>query len=211
MPAKAMRRLRDTPGTDLRLLVVSTGPRHCAGIDLDSGALVRAWSPAPVDQRISPYDVVRVTIAADDDLVPDPAEPEAVAVADAPQLEGRLTGRAAHRLVRPLLHPAKAPLLGFHGPSVPFWERTADHPSVALASPRGPLVVTVEQGALWCHFEWGGKPSVLPCLDPRLAASLSRQRRDHAYLSPGTLAVVTLSAPVDGHCHKVVEAVIPRR
>lgn len=205
------RRLHDAPGTTLHLLVVATGPTHCAGIDLQSGTLVRAWAPVPLDQRLSPYDVVRATIAADDELVPDPAEPEAVALAGAPELAGRLTGRPAQRLLKPLLHPGNVALLGFHGPTVPFWERRPDHPSVAVADPKARVVVTVEQGDLWCHFQWTGKPLVLLCLDPRLRAALHRGRRSVASMRPGTLMVVALTPPVDGHCHKVVEALLPRR
>lgn len=206
-----MRRLHDSPGTALDLLVVSTGPSHCAGIDVDSGTLVRAWSPQPVDPRLGPYDVVRVVVAGDDDLVPDPSEPEAVAVSGPPKLVGQLRGRAALRLMKPLLHPEKAPLLGFHGPTVPFWERRSDHPSVALTEPKGPLMVTVEQGDLWCHFRWAGRPMVLFCQDPRLRATLRQHRRSLARMRAGTLLVVALTPPVDGHCHKVVESLVPRR
>ncbi len=204
-------RLRDTPGTVLRLMVVSTGRRHCAGIDLASGALVRAWSPAPVDPRLCPYELVEVTIAAGDDVVPDPCEPEAVVTQGPPTLAGRLTGRRARRLFRPLLHPSSAPLLGFYGPAVPFWERKADHPSIALVEPMSPLVVTVEGGALWCRFKWAGLLQVLQCTDPRLGASLERSRMVLARLSPGTVLLVALEPPVEGQCQKVVEAVIPRR
>ena len=62
-PAAAMPPPLDDPGTTLRLMVVSTGDRHCGGIDLASGALVRAWTACPVDQRLRPYDVVDVTVA----------------------------------------------------------------------------------------------------------------------------------------------------
>lgn len=206
-----MPRLQDTPGTTLRLMVVSTGTRHCAGIDLKSGALVRAWSPAAIDPRIRPYDVVSVTLDADVDLVPDPAEPEAVPLAGPPRLSGRLSGRTAQRLIRPLLHPGQAPLLGFHGPTVPFWDRTPDHPSVALAQPEGALVVTADNDRTWCHFPWARRPMVLACQDPRLEAALARRGRRLATMQAGTLLVVALSPPVDGHCHKVVEAVVPRR
>ncbi|HET9058645.1 MAG TPA: hypothetical protein VFN61_01895 [Acidimicrobiales bacterium] len=192
-------------------MVVSTGRRHCAGVDLDSGALVRAWSPDVVDQRLAPYDLVDITVVSDPDMVPDPSEPEALVTSGAPVPVGRITGRRAAKLIRPLLHPENAPLLGFHGPAVPFWERRPDHPSVALAQTSGPLVVTVEREAMWCHFLWSGRPQVMACSDPRLAASLERLGRDIANLKPGTYLVVALEPPVNGHCQKVVEAVVPRR
>ena len=128
-----------------------------------------------------------------------------------PKLAGRMTGRTARRLIRPLLHPENTPLLGFHGPAVPFWERKPDHPSVALAEPQSGVVVTLHEASLWCHFLWGGRPQVIGCVDPRLAGSLERIRSTHARMKPGGVLVVALSPPVDGHCYKVVEAVVPRR
>jgi hypothetical protein len=210
-PTKAVPRLHDTPGTVLRLMVVSTGQRHCAGIDIDSGALARAWAPAPIDQHLRPYDLVAVTVADNPDILPDPSEAEAIVIAGPPVPVGRLKGRRALRLIRPMLHPENVPLLGFHGPTVPFWERRADHPSVALAAPRGPVVVTVDQGALWCRFSWGNRPQVLACSDPRLAASLQKAQRRSAELRAGTFVLVALEPPVDGLCRKVVEALLPRR
>lgn len=206
-----MPRLLDAPGTTLELMVVSTGQCHCAGIDLASGALVRAWSQQEVDSRLRPYDVVKVTIGGDAEVVPDPAEPEAVVVSGQPALVDRLRGRKAIRLIRPLLHPERSPLLGFTGATVPFWQRSADHPSVTIASPLGPLVVTRENRGLWCHFLWDGRPQVLACGDPRLAASMARMRVDQVDLRPGTFMVVALEPPVEGQCHKVVESLVPRR
>jgi hypothetical protein len=206
-----MPRLQDAPGTTLQLMVVSTGARHCAGIDLASGALVRAWSVDAVDPRLRPYDLVTVTVASDPDVVPDPSEPEAVVISGVPALVGRLAGRRAWRLMRPLLHPEHVPLLGFYGPTVPFWERRPDQPSVALAGPKGPLMATFEDGGVWCHFLWDGRPQVLACADPRLAASMRRMSTGMANVRPGTHLVIALQPPVEGQCHKVVEALVPRR
>jgi hypothetical protein len=209
--SKKFRRLNDTPGTRLELMVVSTGTHHCVGIDLASGTLVRAWSFSEVDQRLAPYDVVAVTVGGGPDLVPDPTEPDAIVVAGAPTHIGQLTGRRAERLMRPLLHPEKIPLLGFHGPTVPLWERRPDHPSVALARPSSQLVVTAESGGLWCHFVWDLRPQVLACADPRLAAWMLRSNRTRVTMREGTYLVVALEPPVEGVCHKVVEALVPPR
>jgi hypothetical protein len=206
-----MPRLLDAPGATLHLMVVSTGRRHCAGIDLASGALVRAWSELDTDSQLRPYDVVKVTIGGDPEVVPDPAEPEAVVVSGQAALVDRLSGRKALRLIRPLLHPERTPLLGFNGPTIPFWQRSPDHPSVTIAAPSGPLVATRENGGMWCHFLWGSRPQVLACADPRLAASMARIRTDYVNLRPGTFMVVALQPPVEGQCHKVVEALVPRR
>ncbi|HUB68998.1 MAG TPA: hypothetical protein VL984_01110 [Acidimicrobiales bacterium] len=206
-----MPRLRDSPGTTLDLMVVSTSRRHCAGVDLASGTLVRGWCESEIDDRLRPYDVVAVTVGGDEDIVPDPSEPEAVVLSGQPRLVGRLAGRRARRLIRPLLHPERAALLGFPGPSTPFWERSPDQPSVAIAQPAGPLTVTFEAGGLWCHFVWGARPQVLACCDPRLAASMMRRRANYVNVRPGTFIVLALEPPVDGQCHKVVEALVPRR
>ena len=78
-------RRADSPGTELHLLVVSVDRDSCAGVDLASGALVRAWSPESVDPRLRPYDVVSATLAvAPPGLILDPSQPESVAVAGAP-------------------------------------------------------------------------------------------------------------------------------
>jgi hypothetical protein len=209
--ARKPRRLLDTPGTRLRLMAVSTGEHHCVGIDLASGALVRAWCLGLVDERLAPYDLVDVTVGGRPDLVPDPTEPDSLVIGAPPLYAGRLTGRKASRLMRPLLHPEKVPLLGFHGPTVPFWERRPDHPSVALAQPTSNVAITVESGGVWSHFVWGGRPQVLACTDPRLLAWLRRTGWDRASVRDGTYLVVALEPPIDGQCHKVVEALVPRR
>ena len=61
----ALPRRVDAPGTTLELLVVAADRDCCAGVDLVSGALVRAWSPWPLDPTVQPFDVVSVTL--DDD------------------------------------------------------------------------------------------------------------------------------------------------
>lgn len=172
---------------------------------------MRAWCAEAVDQRFRPYDVVGVTVAANTDLVPDPSEPEAVATAGTPVLAGRLAGRPARRLIGPLLYPENQPLLGTHSPAVPFWERNRDHPSIALVRPKRPLMVAIEEGRLWCRFPWLGREQALICTDPRLAASLERSGKHGALLRGGTIFVVALAPPVEGQCHKVVEAVVPPR
>jgi|SRR5579875_67314 len=211
LSTRKLRRLHDAPGTRLCLMVLSTGAHHCVGVDLASGALVRAWSFSEVDQRLAPYDLVWVTVGGGPESVPDPTEPDAIVTEGAPARAGQLSGRRATRLMRPLLHPERMPLLGFHGPTVPLWERKPDHPSVALVQPSGLVAVTIEAGGMWCHFVWDSRPQVLVCADPRLAAWMQRTGRTKATLREGTYLVVALEPPVEGLCHKVVEAVVPPR
>jgi len=208
--AKTVPRLAASPGATLELLVLAADGGQCAGVDLESGALVRAWSSHPGPPRLKAYDVVTVTIADDLDAVPDPSEPEAVVLAGPPEPVRRITGRRAERLLRPLLHPSRRPLLGTHAPAVPFWERRADHPSIALVEPEGPIVLHRESTFLACRFGWLGTGRELPCLDRRLATAMDRTGRIRVLASKGARLVVALTPPIDGHCHKVVEAVLPR-
>lgn len=208
--AKDVPRLSAAPGTTLELLVLAADGGQCAGVDLDSGALVRAWCAEQAPRRPRPYDVVSVTLAADVDAVPDPSEPEALVLDRAPEVVGRITGRRAERLLRPLLHPKNRPLLGFHAPAVPFWERTAAHPSITLVEPEGPIVLRREGTFLACRFGWLGTVRELACLDRCVAAEMDASATAQRSGDKGDRLVVALTPPIDGHCHKVVETVLPR-
>jgi hypothetical protein len=194
-------------------MVLAADDQHCAGIDRGTGVLVRAWFPGG-DQDGPPrplqaYDVVTVTVAGDDEVVPDPAEPEAVVLDGPPEPIGRLTGRRAERLLRPLLHPARAPLLSSHAPAIPFWERRADHPSIAVVEPAGPVTLHREGSWLGCRFQWLGTTRELPCLDRRLAAAMDRSGQRQLTAVRRARLLVSLTPPIEGHCHKVVEALLP--
>jgi hypothetical protein len=209
-PVRELPRLVDAPGTTLELLVLATDRRYCAGIDLASGALVRAWSPVAFTPTVHLYDTVRVTLDGSTDGLPDPAEPEALCLTGAPEPTGRLRGRRVERLLRPLLHPQGQPLLGIHAPAVRFWERRSDHPSIAVVEPEGGLLLLREGEYLACRFGWRGTLVEMPCLDRRRAALMDRAGRTQMAGGKGERLVVALHPPIDGHCHKVVEAVLPR-
>ncbi len=199
-----------TPGATLELLVVAAGHVHCAGIDMETGALVRTWSPAPPENRVRPYDVVEVTCDGDSDTVPDPAQPEAVGLAQPPIVVDRITGRRCERLIRPLLHPQNQSLLGVTPTAIPFWQRSADHPSIALVEPKGRVVMVRDGTYLGCRFEWQDHERELPCLDRTLAGYMDRHGRTRLTAGKGDRLVVSLTAPIDGRCHKVVETVLRR-
>jgi hypothetical protein len=200
----------DTPGSELELLILSTDRDHVGAVDLVSGALVRAWVPTGVDPRFRPYDVVAGTIGADRDWAPDPAEQEAVVLAGGLERVGRLRGRPVERYLRPLRHPRDQPLLGCHAPAVPFWERRADHPSIAVVEPEGRAVVAQRTGRLLCWFGWRGTLVHLPFVDPRVAAAMARSGRLQLVIRRGDRLVVAMTPPIAGHCHKVVAGLLPR-
>jgi hypothetical protein len=208
--AEALPRRSNTPGTTLELLVLAADVDHCAGIDLVSGALVRAWSPAPIAEDLRPYDVIGGTLDDSVDLLPDPSQPEAVALSEPPERIGCLSGRRVERYLRALLHPPGQPLLAMHGPAVPFWQRTADYPSIAVVEPEGPAVIRLRDGALCCILRWRGVPVELPCVDRRLARGLAAAGRTRLDSGKGERLLIALAPPVDGHCHKVVTALLPR-
>jgi hypothetical protein len=209
-PVRDVPRLEDAPGTTLELLVLATDHRYCAGVDLASGALVRAWSPQPAERTLHLYDTVRVTLDGSIDGLPDPAQPEALSLAGPPERTGRLQGRRVERLLRPLLHPLGQPLLGIHGPAVRFWERCKDHPSIGLVEPEGLPVLERSGDYLACRFGWRGTLVEMPCIDRRQAAMMDRAGRARMTVNRGDRLVVALHPPIDGHCHKVVEAILPR-
>lgn len=210
MLVKDLPRVRIETGTTLQLLVIAADETHCAGVDLASGGLLRTWAPRPSEGRVRPYDVVEVTVDGDVDTVPDPAQPEAVALAGPPEPVGRLGGRRCERLLRPLLHPRGQPLLGVTATAIPFWQRSPDHPSIAVVEPAGEVLLRREGPYLACQFEWQSHPRELPCVDRALAGYMDRSGRARMAAGKGTRLVVSLTPPIDGRCHKVVESVLRR-
>lgn len=203
-------RLPVPPGTTFQLLVVAADGQHCAGIDRGTGALVRTWSPVPPEERIRPYDVVEVTCDGDADSVPDPAEPEGIGLARPPVVVDRISGKSCERLIRPLLHPHNQPLLGINASAIPFWQRSADHPSIAVVEPKSRIVMVRDGSYLGCRFEWQDHERELPCLDRALAGHMDRRGRTRLVAGKGDRLVVALTAPIDGRCHKVVETLLHR-
>jgi hypothetical protein len=222
--------LRDTPrrdriavqgGAELRLLVLAAGREDTAAIDLSSGALVRLRVPWPAEHApdLAPFDVVEATLAPDperDDL----AQPEAATVSGLPRHVGTLRGRKVRHMLAQLAAPPHGPLLGFPGPAAPYWEFRGSRPSAALIVPtRGPqLLRRGSDASTWVRFGWERDDVWLPVEDAHAARSLVAARRER--LSGKDLAtalgfrpqylLVCLSGPRDGHCYKVVTAMLPR-
>lgn len=203
------------------MLVLATQPDGCVGIDLDSGAFVRAIYPTDSErdgggEPLEAFDVTSAPIGAPLDP-PDTVRPEAVALASAPERIGALTVRRAERYLQALRHPAHGPLLGFAGVTVPYWTIEGDRPSLAIVeATEGPLVL-MGPGGYECRFGWNGAVHQLPLGDRRLSEELFRLRRRRSSPReltrilghrPGRLLVV-VAGPTDGHCTKQVAALLP--
>lgn len=196
-------------GARVRLLLLAPGEDSAAGVDLDTGGLVWAtWDPEAsniVPIRLKPLDVVTARTLANPPL-PDPARPEAVALEGPPVAVGKLRGRRAERLLRPLHHPERDQLLGFAGPAVPYWTLAGDRPSMTVVAPHGPVVLAPTEDGLVVRFMWRAVMHTLPCTDP--AAIRTVRKTGGAVRAPRRL-LVTLSEPYLGHCYKLVPALLP--
>jgi hypothetical protein len=199
------------------MLVLAPQPDGCVGIDLESGAFVRALFP-PGEGPLNAFDVTSAPIG-DPLNPPDTVRPEAVPLAAAPEKIGSLSPRRAERYLQALRHPPHGPLLGFAGVNVPYWTLVGDRPSLALVEPtEGPLVLA-GPGGYEVRFGWQGTVHQLPLGDRRLAHELYRLRRRRSSpreltrvmgYRPGRLLVV-VAGPTDGYCTKQVAALLPGR
>ena len=209
-----VRQRQSLVGATIEFVVLAGGRRTCIGIDLESGAFVRASEPLR-NSPIRPFTVVRGI--ASSTTLDRPEQPEYVRFSESLVVTDRLDRRKMDKLVRPLVHPKHRPLLGFHGPSAPWWEHETSG-SVALVEPeRGPVVELAERG-LRCRFLWSGLHYDLPLEDTRILAKLDWLPTGpvpHNEIStimgfrPDRL-VVALGRPDRGYCPKVIAGFIPR-
>jgi hypothetical protein len=208
-------------GATLRLLVLASSPEDTVAIDLSSGALLRLRVPWPDGHGpdLASFDVVEAPLA-DDPERDDLAQPDAATTTDLPRHVGTLRGRRVRRLLKAVAAPPHGPLLGFPGPSAPYWEFRGVRPSVALIVPmRGPqLLRRDEDDTAWVRFGWDREDVWLPVEDEEAIRCLDAARVDR--LSGKALAgalgfrpqylLATITAPRDGHCYKVCSGVLPR-
>ena len=206
------------PGAQLRLLVLAADGHGCVGIDMDTGAFVRASHPASESGAPPPtaFEVVEGEIAGAVEP-PDPARPEALELAAPPTAVGRLSVKRADRLLAPLHHPPRLPLLGLVADAVPYWTLDGDRPSLALVDLRSEPRLRWGDFGAECYFAWQGLDHVLPFGDARLLTAIERNyeirptRGDIQRLlgfRPRRVLVM-LTAPIDGYCHKTVAALLP--
>lgn len=208
-------------GAKLLLLVLASSVEDTVAIDIASGALLRLRVPWPDGHQpdLASFDVVEATLA-DDPERDDLAQPEAATTADLPRHVGTLRGRRVRRLLAAVSAPPDGHLLGFPGASAPYWEFRGVRPSVALIVPtRGPQLIRRDEGSTaWVRFGWDREDVWLPLEDTEAIRCLDAARRDR--LSGKSLAtalgfrpqylLATITAPRDGHCYKVANALLPR-
>ncbi|MDQ4098477.1 MAG: hypothetical protein M3144_11500 [Actinomycetota bacterium] len=197
------------------MLVLAADVKGCVGVDLDTGAFVRASHP-PMDHPPRPFTVVSAHIAGAVEP-PDAARPEALELEDSPKPVGRLSVKRAERLLAPLHHPPRLPILGLAANAVPYWTLSGDRPSVALLELRGDPLLRWGPFGPECHFAWQGSAHELPLADQRIIGAFE----SHGLIRPmkGDVQrflgyrprrlLVMLTAPIDGYCHKAVAALLP--
>lgn len=179
-------------GGEIDLLLLAGGQRWCAAMCLNTGALVSAVWDEPI-AGLRPFVVAKARVA-DDQSDADPVRPEEVALIRPPRLIGRTNGHRAERMLRPLLHPPSEHILGIVGSAAQYWTLDGSHPSVALVAPSQAPVIAGSH----CRFRWRHLDHRLPLLP---------QAREAVPRHPRTM-VVTLSAPRQGYCYKVVAALL---
>ncbi len=198
----------------LRLLLLGNNPTDSVAVDLDSGSLRRVTWFGDVPP-FATYDVVAATAVVD---VDSPFPADTIGATD-PVVLGRMRGRKAAKVLRPLVHPGTQPLLGAPTATVTYWTLGSTSPSVALLDPAaGPVVERDVDQHLHCRFRWRRLDHDLPLDDPSLDERLSHPTATR--LSGTTLAgalgwkperlLVRLAPPVEGRCQKVVAGLLPR-
>ncbi|MGI9033904.1 MAG: hypothetical protein ACR2HY_09590 [Acidimicrobiales bacterium] len=202
-------------GAELRMLVLAADGGGCVGVDLESGAFVRATYHGD-DGPLSAFDVVSGQIATSA-APPDVSRPETVVLERPPRCQGRLTPRRAERWLLPLQHPRGRHLLDLAGPAAPYWTLAGDRPSVTLVEMVAGPQVRREPLGFDCRFGWRGTNLALPLADRRLGARLREvgwprySSRDLEQLLGHRVRrlLVVLSPPHNGYCYKVVAALLP--
>lgn len=169
--------------------------------------------------EISAFDVV-VMLATSANESLDPTHPEAVAIASHPRMENQLRRRHIRRHLAGLVAPERGPLLGFRGPSTPYWSLTGSHPSVALVELRHDVQLFRQAGENYprVRFQWGRSEERLPLLDPTPARAMDLHERTN----PGKMLieevlgfqpaylVACITPPIEGYSYKVAVALLPK-
>ncbi|MEN3315290.1 MAG: hypothetical protein V7605_1524 [Acidimicrobiaceae bacterium] len=197
------------------MLVLVADAGGCLGVDLDSGAFVRAryhGEPGP----LATFDVVSAQIADAGHPI-DASRPETVHLDHPPEHIGALSPRRAERWLEPLHHPRRRNLLGFPGAVVPYWTLNGDQPSLSLVDVVAGPQVHREAHQYECRFTWQSMRYHLPLVDRDLTNRLdgvgwprySSRDLESVLGRRVRRLLVALSPPQEGYCYKVVAALLP--
>jgi hypothetical protein len=198
------------------MLVLAADPSGCVGVDLDSGAFVRAsYTPAAV-RPPELFDIVTGRIG-DASQPLDVSRPESLRLEAPPVVDGQMSPRKAARWLDPLVHPRRGPVLGFSGRAVPYWTLAGDRPSLTLLDVASAPHVRLAEGGYECRFTWQTARHQYPLGDRRLATQLEAVgwprysgRELHRLLGwKVRRLLVVLTPPHEGYCYKVVAALLP--
>src|SRR3954462_16026402 len=203
-------------GAQLDLLVLANEPNGSIGVDLASGAFVRARHPMTAGRTLRPFSVASGELAPGDMF--DASQPELAELTSALRPTARLSPKKAARWLRPLLHPPRPPLLGLTGNAIPYWTLEGDRPSGSLVEPEE-VGVARAPGGYVCRFIWQHTFHELFLRDRRLLAAVEsrrvqscgeRQFRNMPAPAP-PLLLVARTAPIRAYCYKAVRGLPPRR
>jgi hypothetical protein len=202
---------------ELDILVLAAGRRSCIGVHLGTGALVRTHQPRATGDQLLPFDTARALVSKSQFERLD--QPEALEIATPLTWSGSMYGWRVDRILRSVMHPLNQPLLGSVSSTLPFWTIKGDRPSVSLVSiASSSLSITVDGRGVRCRFPWNNgfidlpleDRSVLSRLDWLPSSPLQGSTLTRAIGFRPARAIVALSRPVNGYCHKVIAGLLPR-
>jgi len=218
----------DRPGSKLQMCVLAATSEVSAGIDLASGALTRVSLAGSVDGKsvfmdngINPLDTVVATVASDDpEGVNDPSEPDNITIEALEIRRVPLRRRRLRKFLDALIPGSEQPLLGFHGPATSYWDRNGTQPSLTIIDVNGDMTIIrrSEHDPLIARFPWGPRLHELVIEDPlsqtvipegRYGRIPGRALEKSMGFKPSYL-VISLTKPRQGHCYKVVSAILPK-
>ena len=166
-------------GAELKMLVLAPRPSGCVGVDLDSGAFVRAAfrrtgrrtprSPRPGGRSRSVAPSTRPTR---------PSRRRCSSTAPPGEWAGPAPGGSAAGS-RPSTTRPRARCWASPAPASPYWTLVGDRPSLALVVPSAAAEVRLGPNGYECIFGWQGATHQYPLVDPFLLDTLHRLERRH--------------------------------
>lgn len=210
----------ERPGEQLHCLVLARAADEWVGVDIATGAFVRAPGFFDVeDPGRRRSIVVGFTIGPPEGPI-DPSRPELVVPLDQPEVIGSISPRAARRFLRKLATPESkgATILGTRGPSIAFVDLDANASSLQLLA-LGPKRLELglnDRDEPDCSIPWGGTTQRTRLVDPVASAAAAASGAKGLRGSQITAAIgfrpnfvlVGLGRVSGGHAPKLVFALL---